>query len=65
MEEWRKLHIKEVHNLYSTSVSSIDRHERKIISELYIAQNVKVQLDQGKTRCVKTEREVRQDCCLS
>jgi len=37
---------------------------RRLISKLYVYQSVKVRLDLGKTRNVKTER-VRQECYLS
>jgi hypothetical protein len=37
---------------------------RRLISKLYMHQRVKVRMDLGKTRNVKTAR-VRQECCLS
>ena len=43
----------------------IDWHERRLISNLYMAQGVKVRLNRGETRSVKTGRGVRQGCCLS
>jgi len=46
-------------------VTGIDWHERRLISNLYMAQSVKVQMNQGETRNVKTGRGVRQGCCLS
>ena len=46
-------------------VTSIDWRERRLISNLYIAQSVKVQLNQWETRSVKIGRAVRQGCCLS
>jgi len=36
-----------------------------LISNLYMAQSVKVRLNRGETRSVKIGRGVRQDCCLS
>ena len=36
-----------------------------MISNLYMAQNVKVRLNRGETRIVKSGRGVRQGCCLS
>jgi len=35
------------------------------ISNLYMAQSVKVRLNRGETRSVKIRRGVRQGCCLS
>jgi hypothetical protein len=43
----------------------IDWRERRLISNLYMAESVKVRLNQGKTRSVKIGRGVRQGCCLS
>jgi len=45
--------------------TGIDWCERKWINNLYMAQSVKVRLNQGETRIVKTGRGVRQGCCLS
>ena len=45
--------------------TGIDWHERRLISNLYMAQSVKVQLNGGETRSVKIVRAVRQGCCLS
>jgi hypothetical protein len=45
--------------------TSIDWRERRLISDLYMAQSVKVQLNQGETRSVKSGREVRHRSCLS
>jgi len=42
----------------------IDWRER-LISNLYMAQSVKVRLNRGETRSVKPGRGVRQGCCLS
>jgi hypothetical protein len=39
--------------------------ERRLISKLYMDHSVKLRLDQGETRSVKTGRGVRQGCCLS
>jgi len=43
----------------------IDWREKKLISNLYMAQSVKVRLNRGETRNVKIGRGVRQGCCLS
>ena len=45
--------------------SGIDWRERSLISNLYMAQSVKVRLNRGETRSVKIGRGVRQGCCLS
>ena len=45
--------------------TSIDWRERRLISNLYMAQSVKVRLNRGETRSVKIGRGVRQECCLS
>jgi hypothetical protein len=45
--------------------TGIDWHERRLISKLYMDQSVKVQLNQGVTKSVKTGIRVRQGCCLS
>jgi len=46
-------------------VTGIDWRERRLISNLYMAQSVKVRLNRGETRRVKSGRGVRQGCCLS
>ena len=43
----------------------IDWRERRLISNLYMAQSVKVRLNREETRSVKTGRGVRHGCCLS
>jgi hypothetical protein len=43
----------------------IDWHERRLISNLYMAQNVKVRLNREEIRSVELGRGVRQGCCLS
>jgi hypothetical protein len=43
----------------------IDWRERKLISNLNMAQGIKVRLNQGETRNAKTGRGVRQGCYLS
>ena len=43
----------------------IDWRERRLISNLYMAQSVKVRLNRVETRSVKIGRGVRQGCCLS
>jgi len=43
----------------------IDWRERRLISNLYMAQGVKVRLNRAEIRSVKTGRGVRQGCCLS
>jgi len=45
--------------------TGIDWRERRLIGNLYMAQSVKVRLNRGETRSVKTGRGVRQGCCLS
>jgi len=45
--------------------TGIDWHERRLISNLYMAQRVKVRLNRGETRGVKIGRGGRQGCCLS
>jgi hypothetical protein len=45
--------------------TGIDWRERRLISKLYVAHNVKIRLDQGEARSVKIGRGVRQGCCLS
>ena len=45
--------------------TGIDWRERRLISNLYMAQSVKVRRNRGETRSVKTGRRVRQECCLS
>jgi len=41
-----------------------DWRERRLISNLYMAQSAKVRLNREKTRSVKTGRGVRKGCCL-
>jgi hypothetical protein len=45
--------------------TGIDWRERRLISNLFMAQSVKVRLNRGETRGVKIGRGVRQGCCLS
>jgi len=45
--------------------TGIDWRERRLISNLYISQRVKVRMNRGETRSVKIGRRVRQGCCLS
>jgi hypothetical protein len=45
--------------------TGIDWRERRLISNLYMAQSVRVRLNRGKTRSVNIGRGVRQGCCLS
>jgi hypothetical protein len=45
--------------------TSIDWHERKLVSKLYMDLSVKVWLGHQETRSVKVRRGVRQGCCLS
>jgi hypothetical protein len=42
-----------------------DWRERRLISELYMDQSVKMRLDQWATKSDKIGRGVRQGCCLS
>jgi hypothetical protein len=39
--------------------------ERRVISKLYIGQSATIRLDQEVTRRVKSEKGVRQGCCVS
>jgi hypothetical protein len=45
--------------------TGIDVRERRLISNFYMAQSVKLQLNHGETRSVKIGREVKQGCYLS
>jgi len=45
--------------------TGIDWRERRLISNLYMAQSVRVRLNRGETRSVKIVRGVRKGCCLS
>ena len=45
--------------------NGIDWRERGLISNLYMAQSVKVRLNRGEARSVKIGKGVRQGCCLS
>ena len=45
--------------------TDIDWHGRRLISNLYMAQSVKVRLNQGETKSVKIGRGVRKRCRLS
>jgi hypothetical protein len=66
-EDWKK----EFDRVKWTKLTQIlketgtDWREGRLISKLYIEQSVKIRLDQGETRSVKTGRGVRQACCLS
>jgi hypothetical protein len=51
--------------MQTLKVTGIDWRERKLISNLYMAQIVKVRLNRGETRSVKIGRGVRKECCLS
>jgi hypothetical protein len=42
----------------------IDWREKRLISNLYMVQSVKVRLNRGETRSVKIGRGVRQGCCF-
>ena len=46
-------------------ITGIDWRERRLISNVYVAQNVKVRLDRGETRSMNIGRGVRQGCHLS
>jgi len=46
-------------------VTGIDWRERRLISNLYMAQSVTVRLNRGETRIVKIGRGVRKGCRLS
>lgn len=43
----------------------INCREIRLVSNLYLDQSVKVRLDQGEARRMKTGWGVRQGCCLS
>ena len=43
----------------------IDWRERRLISNLYMTQSVKVRLNRRGTKSVEIGRGVRQGCCLS
>ena len=58
LENWTKL-------LLILKLTGIVWRERRLISKFYIDQSVKLRMDQGNTRSVKTGRGVRQGCCLS
>jgi len=45
--------------------TGIDWHEERLIIKLYMGQSVKIKLDQGERRLVKTGKEVRQGCSSS
>jgi hypothetical protein len=45
-------------------VTGIDWRERILISNLYIAQSFKIQLNRAETRSVQIGRGIRQGCCL-
>ena len=45
--------------------NGIDWRERRLISNLYMDQRVKVRLGRGETRSVQIGRRVRKGCCLS
>jgi hypothetical protein len=45
--------------------AGINWRERRLISNLYMAQSVKVRLNRGETSSVKIGGGVRQGCCLS
>jgi len=45
--------------------TGVDWRERRLVSNLYMAQSVKVRLNRGETGSVKNGRGVRQGCCLS
>jgi len=45
--------------------TGIDWRKRRLISNLYMPQSVKVRLNREETRSVKIGRGVRQGCCLS
>jgi len=46
-------------------VTVIDWRERRLISNLCMAQSVEVRLNRGEIRSAKIGRGVRQGCCLS
>jgi hypothetical protein len=44
--------------------TGINRHDRRLISKLYMDQSAEIRLDQGETTSVKIRRGVRHGCCL-
>jgi len=44
--------------------TGIDWRERRLVSNLYMAQSVRVRLNRGETRSVKIGRGFREGCCL-
>jgi hypothetical protein len=65
--DWQKAfyHVNETKLIHILKEIGIDWHERRLISKFYMDQSVKLKVDQGKTRSVKTGRGVRQGCCQS
>jgi hypothetical protein len=51
--------------MLTLKVSGIEWRERRLIGKLYMEQSVKVRLDQGETRSVKTGRGTRKGFRLS
>jgi len=45
--------------------TGIEWRERRLTSNVYMTQSVKVRMNRGETRSVKIGRGVRQECCLS
>ena len=62
LNTWPSNHTKLMQNL---RVNGTDWHKIRLISKLYMDQSVKLRLDQGETRNLKSGRRVRQGCCLS
>jgi hypothetical protein len=64
--DWQKAfdRVKWTKLMQILKVNGIEWRERRLISNLYMAQSVKVRLKRGETRSVKTGRGVRQGCCL-
>jgi len=45
--------------------TGIDWHEGRLIIKLYMGWSIKLKLDQGERRLMKTGRGIRQGCCSS
>jgi hypothetical protein len=65
--DWQKAfdHVKWTKLMEIVKNTSIDWHEGRLISKLYMDQSVKVWLDQGVTKSIEIGRGVRQGCRLS
>jgi tryptophan 2,3-dioxygenase len=64
--DWQKAsdHIKWTKFIHMLKETGIYWRKRRLISQLYMDQEVKVRLDQRETRSVKSGIGVRQGCCF-